>query len=102
MAKKVNYGEAKPHWRLTFEVNGKQYEADGYESEYFAGKLPEGKYDYYARHDDSDWMEIVGIKKHKGLTVNFWGTVVTDEPIDFGDSDEVEVSAFDYAMALTF
>ena len=66
MARKIIYGEAKPYWRLTFEVNGKQYEADGYESEYFACELPEGKYDYYARHDDSDWTEIVGIKKYKG------------------------------------
>ena len=64
--------------------------AEAYESVYFQDdEMPEGKYRYYCRHSERDWDKIVSIKANLGLTVNFWGTIVTNEPIDFNGKDEV-------------
>lgn len=92
MAQKIKFNESKPDWKLELVLDdGLIIIADGYESSYFTDELPEGKYDYYARHSDEDWTEICGIKKNKGLTVNFWGTIVTDEELDFGKERELYV-----------
>ena len=97
MAQKIKFNESKPDWKLELVLDdGLIINADGYESSYFSDKLPEGKYDYYARHSDEDWTEICGIKKNKGLTVNFWGTIVTDEELDFGKENELYVVKCSY------
>lgn len=57
--------------------------------------VPKGKHDYYLRHADYDLTEPVGIKRDKGLTVNFMGTLVLDEPLEFADN-EIEVIEYGY------
>lgn len=63
--------------------------------EFFDGvsleNVPQDKYDYFLRHSEDDWSQPVGIKKNKGLTVNFMGSIVLDTPLDFGDKDELAV-----------
>lgn len=64
--------------------------AEVYDGVYFNDEdIPKGKYQYYCRHSDTDFCKLVSIKKNKGLTVNFFGSIVTDEPIDFNGKDEV-------------
>lgn len=57
--------------------------------------IPEGKYMYQVRDYDctGDWCEIA-----KGIMVNFWGTILTDEPIDFESYSHgcVEVTDYNY------
>lgn len=97
MAQKIKFNESKPDWKLRLvSDDGLIINAEGYESSCFIDELPEGKYDYYARHSDEDWTEICGIKKNKGLTVNFWGTLVTDEELDFGEENELYVVKCSY------
>ena len=97
MAQKIKFNESKPDWKLELVLDdGLIINADGYESSYFTDELPEGKHDYYVRHSDEDWTEICGIKKNKGLTVNFWGTIVTDEELDFGEDNELYVVEYSY------
>lgn len=105
MAEQISYKEAKATGRLVFKVcrvlmnlksnNGygyytrsavydqpKTYEAVCYENQLFEG-TPEGKHDYYARCSSGDTAKIEHIFKEKDQIFGFWGTVVTDEPIDF-------------------
>ena len=102
MAIKKTYEEVKDNenyrTRLVLKVRGRKewIECEGYEDCYiFDEDVPEGKYSYYCRHSESNFSLIVGIEQEKGLTVNFWGTIVTDEPLTFGDGrfpDELEVT----------
>lgn len=102
MAKRKTYDEVKndSNYRteLVLKVKGcKEWiECEGYEGCYILDEdLPKGKYSYYCRHSESNLSLIVGVKKEKGLTVNFWGTIVTDEPLEFGDgrfNDELEIT----------
>ena len=72
---------------------GQWIECEGYEDCYILDEdLPEGKYSYYCRHKECNLSLLISIKKEKGLTCNFWGCIVTDEPIDFGEDDEVLIS----------
>ena len=76
--------------RIRINRRKKTIRAEAYESVYFQDdEMPEGKYRYYCRHSERDWDKIISIKANLGLTVNFWGTIVTDEPIDFNGKDEV-------------
>ncbi len=72
---------------------GKWIKCEGYESIYFDDdEIPAGKYSYYCRHKDKNWDYIESVKKNKELTVNFWGSIVTDTPIDFGENNEISIS----------
>ena len=76
--------------RIRINRRKKTIRAEAYESVYFQDdEMPEGKYRYYCRHSERDWDKIISIKANLGLTVNFWGTIVTNEPIDFNGKDEV-------------
>lgn len=94
MAQKINFNETEPDYimELTLE-NNEVMTVEAFEASYIEDKtLPEGYHSYYTRHRDNDWTEPCSIKKNKGLTVNFWGTIVTDRPIDFGNEDELEIT----------
>ena len=56
------------------------YEAECYEGQ-FLENIPEGKYDYYTRKGDDQMISHV--MKDKEQVFGFWGTIVTDEPLDF-------------------
>ena len=43
--------------------------------------IPEDLYVYELRHDSKDDMELCQVKDH--IIVNFYGTIVTNEPLDF-------------------
>ena len=100
MATKKTYAEVceNENYRtdLTLKVRGKRgewIECEGYEDCYLLDEdLPKGKYSYYCRHADTNMSKIIGVKRDKGLTVNFWGSIVTDTPIDFGTEDELVIS----------
>ena len=79
--------------KLTLRINRRKgtIKAEGYSGIYFLDQ-PKGKYQYYCRHSERDWDKIISVKANLGLTVNFWGTIVTDEPIDFNGKDEVRVT----------
>lgn len=81
---------------LSLKVKGKRgkwIECEGYEDVVIdEDSLPKGKHSYYCRHKDNNFSQIVGVKKNKNLTVNFWGSIVTDAPIDFGTEDELTIS----------
>jgi len=84
---------------LVLKVKGKRgewIECEGYEDCYILDEdLPKGKHSYYCRHTETNLSRIQSVKKEKGLTVNFWGTIVTDVAIDFGDDDELMISKVD-------
>ena len=86
--------DANQHILLEVRVKTRKkiIKAEGYESTYF-NEVPDGKTDLYARHHECNWGRIASIKKNKGLTVNFWGTVVlnTADIPDFKDKDELDV-----------
>lgn len=102
MAKKKTYDEVRNNGNyrteLVLKVKGRKewIECEGYECCYILDEdLPPGKHSYYCRHSESNLSLIVGVKKEKGLTVNFWGTIVTDEPLTFGYgpmADELPIS----------
>jgi len=80
---------------LVIKVSGRKgawIECEGYDGVYFEDDVPEGKYAYYCRHKEMNFSQLVSIKKNRNLTVNFWGTIVTDEPINFGTEDEIDVT----------
>lgn len=68
------------------EIRGEFFDGTALEN------VPQDKYDYFLRHADDDWSQPIGVKKNKGLTVNFLGSIVLDEPLDFGDKDELVVT----------
>ena len=55
--------------------------------------VPEGKFMYQVRDNEcnGDWHMIA-----KGILVNFWGTILTDEPIDFDSYSDKSVYVTDY------
>jgi hypothetical protein len=71
------------------DVKGEFYDATALKN------VPKGKYDYYLRHADYDLTKPVGIKRYKGITVNFMGTIVLDKPVEFTDN-EIEVVEYGY------
>ena len=81
---------------LILKVKGRRgewIECEGYEDCYILDEdLPKGKYSYYCRHTETNLSHIQSVKKEKGLTVNFWGTIVTDTPINCGENDELLIS----------
>ena len=98
MATKKTYAEVcnNSNYRtnLVLKVNkGEWIKCEGYESCYILDEdLPNGKYSYYCRHKECNLSQIISIKRDKGLTCNFWGCIVTDYQINFGDTDEVLIS----------
>ena len=57
--------------------------------------IPEGKYVYECRHGDhGDWMSPVTIEP--SVVVNFTGTYVTDEEIEFKDKEHPRVIIQDW------
>lgn len=100
MATIKNYNEVckNENYRtnISLKVKGKRgtwIDCEGYESIHIdEDTLPKGKHTYYCRHADNNLSKIVGVKKNKSLTVNYWGTIVTDKPIDFGTDDELVIS----------
>lgn len=100
MATKKTYSEViqDENYRtdLILKVKGRRgewIECEGYEDCYILDEdLPKGKYSYYCRHTEINLSHIQSVKKEKGMTVNFWGTIVTDAPINFGENDELLIS----------
>ena len=59
--------------------------------------VPDGWYRYEIRHDDDglgDWAEIA-----KHVLVNFWGTLITREPIEFDAYEDGYCWVIDYDYA---
>ena len=99
MATKGTYGHVSSAYKKNFilRVGDKTIKAVGYEHHYFPNGVPANKHEYYAR---TPQMGKIDIKKNKGLTVNFWGTIVTDVPIDFGNDTEVTAKVLQTRMAV--
>lgn len=60
------------------------------------GRIPqnervEGLFYYECRHNEADWITPVTIEKN-AVYVNFWGTIATGGPLDFGKTDYIELS----------
>lgn len=87
MSTKAVYGHVSTAYKknLVLQIGGKEMKAVGYEGHTFSKGVPESRYEYYARNE----YHALGIKKNKGVTVNFWGTIITKKPIDFGEDTEV-------------
>ena len=91
MATKMSKIPQQPDYECELTIGGKVYNGVGYESAYFEDGVCPNPNEYYVRHADDDWSRPASIKRNKGLTVNFWGTICTSEPIEFGEADEVEI-----------
>lgn len=95
MAKTITYNIAKKEGEaerieLFFE-NGTEITGEMFDGHDVVG-IPEGKYGYFVRHDDNEWSDPVSVKKERGFTCNFMGTIVTDSPVNFGDKDELIIT----------
>ncbi len=55
--------------------------------------VPEGMYIYALRHGDDTGIPC-SIEKH--VAVNYFGTIITAEPFDFGDKDYISVKYDDF------
>ena len=91
MALRVNWADRKQYKEnLVIRINRRKntIKAEGYDGIYFLD-APEKAHHYYCRHSENDWDKIISVKANKGLTVNFWGTIVTEEPINFNGKDEI-------------
>lgn len=56
-----------------------------------ADTIPEGKYMYHTRHSDNgDWCVPVTIEPN--VLVNFCGTIITDEKIEFPNDKDPYIS----------
>ena len=49
-------------------------------------------YMYHLRHDEDNWSKPITLERF--VLVNFFGTVFTKEPVDFGENDYVEIEQF--------
>ena len=59
-----------------------------------AEKAPHGyPYVYHLRHAEDDWTCPVNIEKF--VLVNFFGTIFTNEPINWDSGDYIEITHFD-------
>ncbi len=56
--------------------------------------IPKGMYCYHLRHDDVGGLNFVALEKY--VCVNHGGTVITKEPIDFGDKDYIKITEDNY------
>ena len=56
--------------------------------------IPKGMYCYHLRHDDVGGINFVALEKY--VCVNHSGTVITKEPIDFGDNDFIKITEENY------
>ena len=74
---------------------------EAYDGIYF-DEVPAGKYQYYCRHSDYDFEKIISIKAERGLTVNFWGTIVTSKPINFNGREEVNARSIWFDDSKTY
>ena len=57
--------------------------------------VPEGMYIYALRHGDDAGIPC-SIEKH--VKVNYFGTIITTEPFDFGDKDYISVKYDDFGF----
>ena len=90
---KINYSSAKPDCKLTLTINGKECETMLYDGIRLSN-VPDGKYAYELRGSDED-CGVPATVEHK-VCVNFCGTIVADEPIDFCGNDFAEIEDLDY------
>lgn len=95
MATRLEKMPSRPDYSVRLTIGGKVYEGVGFESVYFPDGVITYGYEYYARHREDNYGRIASVKREKGLTVNFWGTIVLKEPIDFGNDNEVSVEECD-------
>ena len=85
--------------KITIKVRGRRKEISGIALPHRFldddGSVPEGKGYYYCRHSERYIGKIISVKRDLGLTVNFWGSIITDEKIDFKDKDELRITVHD-------
>ena len=58
------------------------------------GSVPEGKYFYEVRHDDEDWGYPCQVAK--GILVNFFGTLISDEPLPLEEDGKLQLYDDDF------
>ena len=61
--------------------------------------VPTGMFQYEIRHDDEDWCDPCQLAK--GVMVNFYGTILTSNPIQLGADGKPQHSFNISQMALT-
>ena len=55
----------------------------------------EGKYLYDIRHSDNDWCDPATLE-HR-VMVNWFGTIILDEPVDFPDGQDcIDIEDYSY------
>ena len=74
-------------------------EVSGLVSEYRVNRKEdvEGKYLYDIRHADEDWCDPATLEK--SVMVNWFGTLIVDEPIEFLENDRkayLEITDYSY------
>lgn len=56
--------------------------------------VPKRKYFYEVRHDDEDWSCPCQVAK--GILVNFYGTLITDEPMPLDKDGKLQLDDDDF------
>lgn len=60
----------------------------------YTSTIPKGMYCYHLRHDDVGGANFVALEKY--VCVNHGGSIITKEPIDFGDKDFIKITEENY------
>lgn len=53
--------------------------------------VPKEKHSYYVRHKEDAFSDPASVKRDKGPTVNFMGTLVTEQALNFGFDEDLVV-----------
>lgn len=75
-------------------VKIKGIEGELFECRIDRNSVPEGKYFYEIRHDEEDWGCPCQVAK--GILVNFYGTLITDEPLPLDDRGKLQLNDDDF------
>lgn len=75
--------------------NGKAVIGDMFDGEKIdEAEVPEGLHLYFIEHTEGNFREPLYIRK-KPFSVNFMGSFVTEEEIDFDGGEELEIEDYD-------
>lgn len=94
----IDYKEGTPESLELTLKNGKTVLGEMFDGERIDWKtIPEGTYIYFIEHTEKDFSEPLYIRKIR-MNVNFMGSFVTKEDIDFGDEDELKIEDYNWIL----
>lgn len=86
---RTKYGET-----FSEMVKVKGIECEFYDIRIDRDSVPKEKYFYEVRHDDEDWSYPCQVAK--GILVNFYGTLIADQPMPLDENGKLQLGDDDF------